>query len=91
MSKVEISRKKRSQIIIDIIKNNIDVAQALEILDLLLENINDQKIKKWVNAEINGYDSDEELPKYRIVPANLSGTIKNIYYYYFKLSYSYIS
>ena len=76
MSKVEISKKKRSQIIIDIIKNNIDVAQALEILDLLLENINDQKIKKWVNAEINGYDSDEELPKYRIVPANLSGTIK---------------
>ena len=76
MSKVDISRKKRSQIIIDIIKNNIDVAQALEILDLLLENINDQKIKKWVNAEINGYNSDEELPKYRIVPANLSGTIK---------------
>lgn len=41
MSKCEISKKKRSQIIIDIIKNNIDVAQALEILDLLLENIND--------------------------------------------------
>jgi len=33
--------KKRSKIIIDLIKDTINVAQALEILDLLLENSND--------------------------------------------------
>ncbi len=39
--------KKRSKMIIDLIKDTINVAQALEILDLLLENSNDKKIKQW--------------------------------------------
>lgn len=71
-----IVEKKRSKIIIDIIKGDIDVAQALEILDLLLEDIKDEKIKKWVNCEINGYKSKEKIPEYRIVNVNIFGTLK---------------
>lgn len=68
---------KRSKIIIDLIKNEIDISQALEILSLLLEDIKDKKIKNWVNKEINGYDSKDELPPYRIVNASLTGTLKS--------------
>ena len=65
---------KRSKIIIDLINNSINVQQALEILDLLLENIKDKKIKKWLSNEINGYDKDDEVPNYRIVSINLMGS-----------------
>lgn len=76
MSKVEIPKKKRSQIIIDIIKNNIDVAQALETLDLLLQDINNDEIKNWVDKEINGYSQDDTIPDYRIVNAHVTGTVR---------------
>ena len=66
--------KKRSKVIIDIINNNIDIAQALEILDLLLEDINDEEIKKWVNCEINGYSKDDKVPEYRIVSVDIRGS-----------------
>lgn len=66
--------QKRSKVIIDLINNNINVEQALEILDLLLENINDKKIKKWLSNEINGYDKDDDIPDYRIVSINLKGS-----------------
>ena len=66
--------QKRSKVIIDLINNNINVEQALEILDLLLENIKDKKIKKWLSNEINGYDKDDDIPDYRIVSINLKGS-----------------
>lgn len=66
--------KKRSKVIVDLINNNIDVEQALEILDLLLEDLKDKKIKKWLNCELNGYSNDEDVPSYRIVNINLKGT-----------------
>lgn len=66
--------QKRSKVIIDLINNNINVEQALEILDLLLKNIKDKKIKKWLSNEINGYDKDDDIPDYRIVSINLKGS-----------------
>lgn len=65
---------KRSKVIINLINNNINVEQALEILDLLLENIKDKKIKKWLSNEINGYDKKDTVPNYRIVSTNLKGS-----------------
>ena len=58
------------------IQGNIDVAQALEILDLLLEDLNDDNIKKWVKNEINGYSAEESVPKYRKANAEIIGTVK---------------
>ena len=66
--------KKRSQIIIDLINDQIDVSQALEILDLLLEEIQEETIKKWVDSEINGYDKNAKLPDYRIINATVRGS-----------------
>ena len=45
-----------------------------EILDLLLEDINDEEIKKWVNCEINGYSKDDKVPEYRIVSVDIRGS-----------------
>ena len=36
---------KRSEIIIELIKNEISVVQAMDILNLLLQDITDEKIK----------------------------------------------
>ena len=68
--------KKRSRIIVDLIQGNIDVEQALNILDLLLEDIKDKKIKKWVDNEINGYKNEKDIPEYRNVRATIVGIIK---------------
>lgn len=68
--------KKRSKIIVDLIQNNINVEQALQILDLLLEDIHDKKVKEWVNCEINGYEKSYPLPKYRMANANITGIVK---------------
>ena len=76
-------KKERSKIIIDLIRNNIDVLQALQSLDLMLEDINDKEIKDWVNKELNGYDVKDKIPKYRCVTCVLKGDIQigyNIYY-----------
>ena len=65
---------KRSKIISDLIYNQIDVAQAFEILDLLLENIDDKEIKNWIKLEKNGYGKEDEVPSYRIVRATIKGS-----------------
>ena len=65
--------KKRSKVIIDLINNNINIEQAFEILDLLLEDINNKKIKTWLNNEINGYENEKDVPQYRILNTNVKG------------------
>lgn len=64
---------KRSKIIIELIKDEINVVQAMDILNLLLQDLTDKKIKKWLDYEINGYENDKDVPKYRIQKANVVG------------------
>ena len=64
---------KRSKVIIELIKDEINVVQAMDILNILLQDLNDKKIKYWLNNEINGYEKDQEIPEYRIVEANIVG------------------
>ena len=64
---------KRSQIIIELIKDEVNVVQAMDILNLLLQDIKDKKIKKWLDNEINGYSKESELPEYRVLEANIKG------------------
>ena len=72
---------QRSKVIIELIKDEINVVQAMDILNILLQDINDKKIKSWLNNEINGYSKDEEVPDYRIVSANITGNyiVGNMY------------
>lgn len=80
--------KKRSKIIKDLIMDNINVLQAIESLDFILEDVNNEEIKKWVNNEINGYnDSDYELiPNYRRANASLIGDVQVGYSIYKNMS-----
>ena len=68
--------KKRSKVLIDLIKGDINVQQALESLDLLLEDLYDESIKNWVNNELNGYNDSSELPDYRIIDCYVVGSIQ---------------
>lgn len=65
---------KRSKIIINLISNKINVEQAIEMLDLLLEDIDNKDIKKWLSNEIKGYGTNDDVPDYRIVSTNLIGS-----------------
>lgn len=70
--------KKRSKIIKDLIMDNINVLQAIESLDFILEDVNNEEIKKWVSNEINGYNdsNDDIVPNYRKANASLIGDVQ---------------
>ena len=65
---------KKSKIIIELIKDEINVVQAMDILYLLLQDMNDNKIKRWLDNEINGYKNENDVPDYRILESNVRGT-----------------
>lgn len=67
--------KNRSKIIKDLILNNIDILQALQSLNFILEDIDNEEIKNWVNKELNGFDEDSNIPKYREIQAALIGDV----------------
>lgn len=68
--------KQRSKIIKDLIMDNINVLQAMQSLDFMLEDINDEEIKKWVKNELNGYQNNDDIPKYRKTTAMLIGNVQ---------------
>ena len=68
--------KKRSKIVKDLIMDKINVLQAMQSLDFIIEDLNDENIKKWVNSELKGYQSEDELPDYRKTIAMLKGNIQ---------------
>ena len=68
--------KQRSKIIKDLIMDNINVLQAMQSLNLMLEDLGDKAIKKWVNNEMNGYQKDDDIPDYRIASTMLIGNVQ---------------
>ncbi len=68
--------KRRSKIIKDLIMDNISVLQAMKSLDFMLEYMDNKEIKDWVTNEQNGYQKDDELPKYRNTRALLIGNVQ---------------
>ena len=68
--------KKRSKIIKDLIMDNINILQAMQSLDFILEDIDDEEIKKWVSNELNGYKKNDEIPSYRNANAILIGNVQ---------------
>ena len=68
--------KNRSKIIKDLIMDNINVLQAMQSLNFILEDIDNEKIQKWVNNEINGYQKNDNVPNYRKTNTMLIGTVQ---------------
>lgn len=65
----------RSQFIIDIIKNDIDIHTALKRLKVLLFDFENDELNKWVKNEICGYRGDAVVPNYRVVTGDIFGSV----------------
>lgn len=70
---------KRSKIITDLVRDEITVVQAMNILKLLLQECKNKEILNWLDKEINGYGENDDIPKYRILSCNVVGNIKSGY------------
>jgi len=40
---------------------------------VLAHQLGNERLKTWANGELNGYDSAENLPEYRVIPAGATG------------------
>lgn len=69
----------RSKIIIDLVRDEITVIQAINILKLLLQDCKNAKILNWLNKEIDGYSNDDEIPNYRKISCSVVGNVKSGY------------
>ena len=65
----------RSKIIVELIRDEINVVQAMNILKLLIQDNNNEKINNWLTSEINGYEEKEEVPQYRIISCDIRGNV----------------
>lgn len=77
-----IVKKKRSKILLDLIRNDITVIQALQSLDLMTEDLGDNEIRAWINKELNGYNNDDAIPNYRKIDVTVVGDIQVGYQLY---------
>lgn len=68
---------ERSKIIIDLVKDEITVIQAINILKLLLQDCENEKILNWINREIDGYGNNDVVPKYRRISCNVVGNVRS--------------
>lgn len=62
-----------SRIISELANSKITLETALKRAKLLLHKLDDEKLNKWVNAELIGYSDKDELPEYRVVSGRLMG------------------
>lgn len=63
----------KSQIIKDLANGNVDIQTALKRTKVLLQELDDEMLLKWINSEIEGYSDLDILPEYRIITGELYG------------------
>ncbi|NTV47142.1 MAG: hypothetical protein HGB11_11615 [Chlorobiales bacterium] len=56
---------------------NSSLESALLKTKVLAYRIKNDRLTDWVNSELDGYKSDENLPEYRIFKAQIIGTLSN--------------
>lgn len=64
----------RSQIIKDLANGTVDTITALKRTKVLLSELGNDELLKWIDYEIQGYPFDATLPDYRIKSGNLVGS-----------------
>ncbi len=72
------SNKKHSKIIIDIINNQISISDALFRLKILLSDLGDESIERWVHGELEGFKTIDDVPPYRIINVHLFGKLRQV-------------
>jgi len=55
----------RSQIIVDIVENNIKLSDALYRVILIAKELDNKDLIDWAKMEVNGYKNIENVPDYR--------------------------
>jgi len=56
------------------------LSEALLKTKVLLHKIGHKELVDWVNNELNGYPNEDDLPEYRILPAQVLANMANIAY-----------
>lgn len=64
----------KSRIIKDLANGTIDTQTALKRTKVLLQELENEDILKWINCEIEGYPADVKVPKYRKISGQLYGS-----------------
>ena len=79
-------------IIADITNHDVSISDLLRKAHVLAFKLNNPTLKNWLNCEVNGYDSDAEIPRYRKLSAVLFGQIEqnrgfagSMIYHHFRL------
>ncbi|WP_157646043.1 hypothetical protein [Burkholderia ubonensis] len=54
------------------------LASALLKTKVLMHRIGQKELDSWINSELNGYGSNDQVPDYRIVSTRLTGTVQNL-------------
>ena len=68
--------EKHSNLLKRFASGDLDTFSALKTLKVLLKDIGDENLIKWVNCEINGYDiKDPNIPAYRKTQGYVEGSI----------------
>jgi hypothetical protein len=59
------------ELIKDLTYDRINLNQALMRAKLIAYDLNNKNFKDWINKELNGYESGDNLPDYRIIPCDV--------------------
>jgi len=63
-----------SKIINELVDEKVSLTSPLLKIKVLASRIGNEELSAWVELELNGYNSYEELPEYRIASAQIFGT-----------------
>ena len=64
----------KSKIIKDLANGAIDTQTALKRTKVLLQDLDNEEVLQWINCEIEGYTTDDEVPEYRKIGGQLYGS-----------------
>lgn len=65
------------EIIAALTSESADLNTALLRTKVLLHQLGEKQLVRWVNAELKGYSPDDELPDYRVIDVEVLGNISN--------------
>jgi len=64
----------RSQLLKDLVGGNVSLENVLLRLKVILSDLGNESILKWINGELQGYDNTSDLPKHRVLKGSPIGT-----------------
>ena len=62
-------------IISDLVNPEKKITDILLKVQVLADQLKNEKLKEWVISELNGYESVDSIPKYRVIPALVYGNL----------------